>query len=115
MSDNQLKSAAEFLLRTLTESALPRMDDGSEIFHPTISSVLEHDVIISFSIADGELAIIISDHHWRYPGVPCYFVNWTQKPSKGSFRCGAGVNNAWAALVEIGSAMEFARNAGDKA
>jgi len=40
-------------------------------------------------------------------------VNWTHA-SNGSFRCGAGVNNVWAALVEVGSAMEFARNASDK-
>lgn len=111
MSDNPYKVAADFLLRTLTESALPRLDDGREIFHAAITSVLEDEAIVEFTIAGGKLAIIVGDY-WRYP-TACYFVNWTHA-SNGNFRCGAGVNNVWAALVEIGSAMEFARNAGDK-
>lgn len=111
MSDNPYKTTADFLLRTLIESALPRLDDGREVFFPAITSVLEDEAIVSFAIAGGELDIIIGDH-WRYP-TACYFVNWTHA-SNGNFRCGAGVNNVWAALVEIGSAMEFARNASDK-
>lgn len=106
------QAAADFLLRTLTDSALPRLDDGREIFFPAITNSNDEAAVV-FNVAGGKLAIIIGDY-WRYPGQTCYFVNWNSD-DRGSFRCGAGVNNVWAALLEIGQAIEFAHNAYSKA
>jgi len=47
MSDNPYKTTADFLLRTLIESALPRLDDGREVFRAAITSVLEDEAIVS--------------------------------------------------------------------
>lgn len=113
-NDMAYLTAAEFVQRTLIDSALPRTDDGDSIWHPQLE--LGDDVRggcgVSFNVAGGKLIVLV-EGYWRYPGEVCYFVNWTHA-SNGNFRCGAGVNNVWAALLDVGCAIEFARNAGDK-
>lgn len=54
------------------------------------------------------IKVRITDTYWRYPTVPCYFVNYSHK--EGDFSACQGTPHLSRALFDLGNVFEAANN-----
>lgn len=50
--------------------------------------------------------VIVITHYWRFPGIPCYFVNYNHE--RGAFSACEGTPHLFQAIFDLGKVTNFA-------
>jgi len=70
------------------------------------------DIEVSIKRYPRAKLVIVITHYWRFPGVPCYFVNYNHEC--GAFSANEGTPHLLQAIFNLGNVMRYAGNIATK-